>query len=203
VLKRFRQWGATDAEISSSLPGDEYIVKAKGDFTQAVTIRASVSDVWPWIVQIGQGRGGFYTYEFLENLAGCKIHNADSIIPELQNLNIGDLIYMHPKATPLRVTMIEKDRALVIGYLLDQETGNILDVNSDAPKKFVKQSWLWYLREEEENTTRLITRLRVDHSSSLANLLGFGPVTGIISSIMSRKMLLGIKKRAEAAAGKS
>lgn len=203
MLERYRRWGATDAETSTSLPGDEYISKAKGDFTQAITIRASAADVWPWIVQIGQGRGGFYTYEFLENLAGCKIHNADSIIPELQNLNIGDLIYMHPKATPLPVTVLEKDRALVIGYLLDQETGDLLDLDSNTPEKFVKQSWLWYLREENERTTRLITRLRVDHSPGLGNRLGFGPITGIISSVMSRKMLLGIKKRAEAATRES
>ena len=198
MTQRLRRWGATDAEISMSLPGDEYIANARGDFTQAITIQASAAYIWPWIVQIGQGRGGFYAYELLENLTGCNIHNADSIIPELQNLNIGDLIYMHPKATPLRVTMIEKDRALVIGYLLDQESGDLLDVNSEAPEKFVKQSWLWYLREEEDNTTRLITRLRVDHGPGLGNRLGFGPITGIISSAMSRKMLLGIKKRAEA-----
>jgi len=76
--------------FSMHLPGDEYIAKAKGELTQAITIRASAADIWPWIAQIGQGRGGLYSYEFLENLVGCNIHNADRIIPELQNLNIGD-----------------------------------------------------------------------------------------------------------------
>ncbi|MCJ7521161.1 MAG: hypothetical protein MUP21_02935, partial [Dehalococcoidia bacterium] len=122
----------------------------------------------------------------------------DRIIPELQNLNIGDAIYMHPKAAPLPVAMIEKDSALFIGNLVDQETDALLELISHAPEKFIKQSWLWYLQEENTKTTRLITRFRVDYSPSLGNRLGFGPITGIISSVMSRKMLLGIKKRVEA-----
>ena len=70
------KWGATDAEVHRSLPGDDLIPHPKWRYTHAITIRASAAEVWPWLVQMGQGRGGMYSYEWLENLVGCDIHNA-------------------------------------------------------------------------------------------------------------------------------
>jgi hypothetical protein len=78
------RWGATDAEVRKKLPGDELMPHPKWGYTHAVTIKAPVAEVWPWIVQMGQGKAGFYSYEFLENLVGCDFHNADRIIPEFQ-----------------------------------------------------------------------------------------------------------------------
>ena len=74
--KRIR-WGATDDEVQQTVPGDELVPQPKWSYTQAITIRAPAAEVWPWLVQMGQGRGGFYSYESLENLVGCDIHNTD------------------------------------------------------------------------------------------------------------------------------
>ena len=195
---KYQRWGATNAEVEMSLHGDKYVPRPKGVMTQAITIHASAAEVWPWIVQIGQGRGGFYSYEFLENVTGCNIRNADRIIPELQDLQVGDPIYLYPKTPPLPVAVIEKESTLVLSSLVNQETGEFLELNAPIPEQFVSQSWAWYLYSENRQKTRLITRFLVDYSPSLGNRLGFGPIIGIISSVMSRKMLLGIKKRAEA-----
>src|SRR5512136_466510 len=91
VLRRGRiRWGATGDEVRQALPGDELVLHPKWSYTNAITVRATAAEVWPWLAQMGQGRGGFYSYEFLENLVGCGIHNADRILPEFQNLQVGD-----------------------------------------------------------------------------------------------------------------
>jgi hypothetical protein len=78
---RYLRWGATDEELDALLPGDDLVSHANVTATRAVTVRAAVADVWPWIVQLGQGRAGFYSYDFLENLVGCDIHSADPMFP--------------------------------------------------------------------------------------------------------------------------
>ena len=83
LRSRRTQWGATEEEVKGSLPGDEIIANPKWQYTQAITIAVPAEKVWPWLVQIGQGRGGFYSYQALENLVGCNIHNADRIILEI------------------------------------------------------------------------------------------------------------------------
>jgi hypothetical protein len=83
------RWGASSQERDASLPGDDLIVTPGLTATRAITVHAPASQVWPWIAQLGQGRGGFYSYDFLENLAGCDIHSADRIIPEWQDVKIG------------------------------------------------------------------------------------------------------------------
>jgi hypothetical protein len=87
------RWGATASEITMSLPGDAYILPQTIVSTRAITIRAPVAAVWPWIVQLGQGRGGFYSYEWLENLFAAGMHNADQITPELQRVSTGSFSF--------------------------------------------------------------------------------------------------------------
>ena len=82
-------WGATDDEMAIALPGDELLRRADLTATRAITIRGSAEGIWPWLAQLGQGRGGFYSYDFLENLVGCDIHSADRIVPEWQSINVG------------------------------------------------------------------------------------------------------------------
>ena len=79
---RHLRWGASAQERDASLPGDDLIVSPDLTATRAITVRASAGQVWPWIAQLGQGRGGFYSYDFLENLAGCDIHSADRVVPD-------------------------------------------------------------------------------------------------------------------------
>src|SRR5690348_7187678 len=78
----YLSWGATYEEAAQPMPGDEEISQANFQSTRAITIKARAADIWPWLVQMGQGRGGFYTYAWLENLAGLRISNADQILPE-------------------------------------------------------------------------------------------------------------------------
>src|ERR1700730_3364960 len=115
VVGRARQlrWGATDQECEALLPGDDLIANADLTATRAITIRAAADQVWPWIAQLGQGRGGFYSYDLLENLAGCEIHSADRIAPEWQDVAVGNEVRLAPDV-PLIVAASEPGRALVL-----------------------------------------------------------------------------------------
>jgi len=108
------RWGATEAEVRRALPGDELLPNPKLSATHAITIHAPVAEVWPWLAQIGQGRGGFYSYTWIENLLGCDIHNADRVHPEWQNLKAGDQILLHPKIPPIPAVIVEPRRVIVL-----------------------------------------------------------------------------------------
>ena len=96
--KWFNRWGATEVELTKNLPGDALVPSPRLAYTRAISINASAASVWPWLVQMGQGRGGLYSYDGLENLIGCDIHSADHILPEHQNLQVGDQILFGPEA---------------------------------------------------------------------------------------------------------
>jgi len=115
LLARSRQlrWGASDDEADGRLPGDELIPHPDLSATRAIAVRTSADKVWPWIAQLGQGRGGFYSYDFLENLAGCDIHSADRVIPEWQAIRVGDEVKLAPRVA-LEVAALEPGRALVL-----------------------------------------------------------------------------------------
>lgn len=104
---RLLRWGATGQECGEALPGDELIEHADLTATRAITIHAPADDVWPWSAQLGQGRGGFYSYDFLENLVGCDIHSADRIVPEWQDVAVGDAIRLAPQMALAVATDIE------------------------------------------------------------------------------------------------
>ncbi|MPM86467.1 hypothetical protein SDC9_133556 [bioreactor metagenome] len=97
------RWNATSAEVAQSMPGD---LPIQG-WTRAVTINATPEHIWPWLVQWGQGRGGWYSYDWLENLFGFQIHTADAILPEYQNPNIGDPICMAKDVCMSQVFVLE------------------------------------------------------------------------------------------------
>jgi hypothetical protein len=181
------------------MPGDQLIPKPKWMWTHAVTVNAPADQVWPWLVQTGQGRGGFYSYELLENMVGCDIHNADRIIPELQKLKVGDGIRLHPKAPPLPVALIEPSRALVLHAKDYSPAEESQEPTKTKPEKNFSTSWGFYLDKIDDSTTRLTSRWKISYNPTLMNKLGYGPfIIGPIGFVMDRKMLLGIKKRAEA-----
>src|SRR5215831_8858762 len=99
----FNHWGATGEEVRESVPGDVLVTRPDFVSTRAITIHAPASAVWPWVVQMGQNRGGFYSYSGLQNLAGSGIRNTDRIDPALQNLRVGDDFRVHAKMPPLTV----------------------------------------------------------------------------------------------------
>jgi len=192
-----RKWGATEDEVRRTWPGDDLVPDPKGEYTHAITIQAPATAVWPWLVQLGQGRGGFYSYEFLENLIGCKMHNANEIVPELQQLEVGDSIPMHPSmGSPYKVAAIEPGWALTLLIRADTETGNTFEPTDKIPEKYQISSWLFFLYENDDGTTRLISRSRNDWNQSLGNTIFYG-LFGPLTLEMDRKMLLGIKQRAE------
>jgi len=177
------RWGATDEELGEALPGDELVPNAELIATHSITIDAPVGDVWPWLVQIGQTRGGFYSYTSLENLVGCHMRNAIEINPQWQTLNVGDPVWLHPKAPPLPVAIVEPFLALVLGG------------QAEAGKQ--SGTWGFYLKEIDSETTRLIIRARWERNEGLLNWLGEYFVLEPAHFIMERKMMLGIKQRAE------
>jgi hypothetical protein len=180
------RWGATHEEVDVALPGDELVPDADLTATRAVTVGAGADAVWPWIAQLGQGRGGFYSYDFLENLVGCDIHSADRIVPEWQSIDVGDEVNLHP-GVGLIVAVVEPGRALVL-------RGGIPMARTPSPYEF---TWAFVLRGQPDGTTRLLVRERYGYSRRWAPVL-VEPVE-FISFVMSRRMLRGITDRAERA----
>jgi hypothetical protein len=181
---RHLRWGASAQECDASLPGDDIIVTPDLTATRAITVRTSSGRVWPWIAQLGQGRGGFYSYDFLENVAGCHIHSADRIVPEWQNIKIGDEVKLAP-AVGLEVAGLEPGRSLVL-------RGGVPMGNSPPPYDF---TWAWVLRDEPDGTSRLLVRERYAYNRPWARFL-VEPVEAV-SFVMSQRMLRGIRDRAE------
>ncbi|MBN1188884.1 MAG: hypothetical protein JXA46_03955 [Dehalococcoidales bacterium] len=180
-IRYWRRWNATDEEIDRTLPGDELVSRSLGGFTHAVTISAPRSRVWSWLAQVGQGRGGFYSYDFLENLVGCNIHTVDRLYPERMHSENSEGLRLHPGMPPIPLVAIEAERVLLFGG----------EMGPDSPV-----SWVFFLEAPDENKTRLITRWRVAYKVTPVARIGFGILVPI-SCVMQRKMLLEIKKRAE------
>jgi hypothetical protein len=168
-------WGATDLEARSRLPGDELLEDADGVATRAVQIHAPASAVWPWLAQMGPSpRGGAYTYDWIENLLGLNMHSADSVLSEFQHPKVGDTIGYG--SNRMRLELVEPRHAL--GWR--SQDGN----------------WAWtFVLEERDGTTRLISRNRFRLPTLLARI-GMLPMEPG-SLVMERKMLRGIKQRAE------
>ena len=190
----YNRWGATDAEISQPLPGDELVSSPILGYTRALTIQAPPERVWPWLAQMGQGRGGFYSYDGLENLAGCDIHSVERIIPELQNLQVGELVRLGPQGYPcFAVVSVDPARALVL-VSANPQTGQPVEHNLQASKGYSIATWQFILQPRDDNATRLLTRQRLAYSPDLKWVWR---LTEPVSFVMERKMLLGIRRRAE------
>ncbi len=181
--------GATKEEVQRSLPGDELVPDPRFVWNQAVTIHAPAAEVWPWVVQIGNQRAGWYSWDAVHRLLGVagsvqyEDRSADRIIPELQNLQIGDEIRMMPEdmgAPAYKVVAIEPDRALVT---------HINDENG--------ASWVWVLDPIDARSTRLIARFRQKWERGLMGLT-FWIADELGSLVMQPRTLSGIKQRAEA-----
>jgi hypothetical protein len=176
LRKPILAWGATDEEASARLPGDELLEDADGVATRAIDIHTPASRVWPWIAQMGPSpRGGAYTYDWIENLLGLDMHSANRILPEFQHPRVGDTIGYG--SNRMRVERVEPDHVLA----WRSEDGN----------------WVWtFVLMEHGGSTRLISRNRF-RLPTLGARIGMIPMEPA-SLLMERKMLRGIKLRAEA-----
>jgi hypothetical protein len=177
------RWGATNAEIAASLPGDELVPSPVLLYNRAVTVKAAPEQIYPWLVQMGAERGGLYSYSWFEtHVLQCKLVNADRIHPEWQDLKAGDKVKMCPGdlgPVPFDVASVEPNRAVVLGH---SDKGTWLD------------TWQFVLIPHTDGTTRLILRSRDMKSGGLWTVMRPGQF------VMERGMLLGIKQRAERAA---
>ena len=168
-------WGATPEEVSRALPGDDLVPKPMFNATRAITINAVPDQVWPWLVQAGVTRGGWYSYDLLDNLGHPS---AQRIIPEFQHLTPGDLVPMSP----------------------DGKQG--IEVHSiRAPESMVwsapgETSWTWQLDARPDGQTRLVTRIR-SRARLNPRSIAFYAVLELADIWMIRKMLLTIRERAE------
>src|ERR1022692_4709790 len=152
--RRCLTWGARPEEVTRELPGDELLRGPDIVSTRAITVNAPPGAVWPWLVQMGSGRGGAYTYDWIENIFGLGMHSADEILPQFQDVKVGDELPLGPNRPKMRVEVFDPERVLTIRV----EDGN----------------WVWIV-------ALLFTMLFME-PGSLA---------------MERRMLRGIKERAE------
>lgn len=201
-----QRWGATDEEVRRPMPGDDELRSPRIATTRAITIHARPEEIWPWLVQIGTGRAGWYSYDWIERLLGLKVKSAHGIMPEYQHLEAGDTIPLAP-GFGIPVKAVEPRQAVFLGGY-DPYTGG--------------STWAIMLAPIDEQRTRLIWRIRAGFNWTLGSILG-GLVAGRRddvhrsrvdwlrelpmylffepgSFVMARKMLLGIKQRAESLA---
>lgn len=190
--RRFRQWGSTPSEMAATLPGDELISGPADNITRAVTINTSIAEVWRWLVQIGCGRGGMYSYDWLENLGGLGIHSTNEIHDGWQRLATGDRIVLVPagwmgmkEGYSVPVARVDRDRALVL--------------RQSPPEHQWNAVWSFVIVPNGPKSCRLLSRSRTERRPGIRGLLmrlateAMDPAT----MVMTRKMLLGVKQRAE------
>ncbi len=184
------RWGATPQEVTTRLPGDELLAQTDLTATRAITIRAGIEDVWPWLAQMGQGRGGLYSYDWLENLAGCQMDSSDEVIDQWQDVRIGDQFRLHPDVA-LTVVVAEPPRALVVQGGISA-TGRVTTDDQGAPYDF---TWAFVLVPQTWDRTRLIVRERYCYHTVAARPMV--EMVAVVSFVMTERMLRGVRDRAE------
>jgi hypothetical protein len=177
--RRCLTWGATADEVDRMMAGDELMPNPDILSTRAISIDAPPAAIWPWLVQMGPGRGGAYTYDWIENLMGLNMHSADEILPQFQGLKIGDCWQLGTKGPRLRVEVLDAEQAMVVR----SEDGN----------------WVWaFSLYPDGASTRLVSRNRIATPGASPLVRAFGTLIMEPGSlVMERKMLLGIRRRAE------
>jgi hypothetical protein len=170
-------WGSTREEVARGMPGDEVVLDPTFSATRAVTVEGHPEAIWPWIVQIGFGRAGWYSYDVLDNLGH---HSAERIIPELQHIEVGDLIPVGPgENAGMRIKAFKPNQ-----WVLWSEPNQVT-------------TWVWSLEPTPSGHTRLITRVRSRSSWRHPTTAIWLLLVEVADFPMMRKCLLGIKRRAE------
>ncbi len=170
------RWGATDVEVAQHMPGDDHVLTPSFNATRGVTVYTSPDLIWGWLIQIGCKRAGWYSYDWIDNLG---IPSANTLVPELQNISIGQLIPISPNGKiGLLVKAFETNQ-----WILWTDPDNLT-------------SWYWGLYPIDSDHTRLITRVRI-HYKWLSPTLIFNLLLDAGDIVMMRKCMLGIKYRAE------
>lgn len=181
------RWGTTDDENTGPLPGDSVKPDAGIQVTHAITINAPPRIVWQWLLQLGQGRGGFYSYDWLESFFGLRIHNVEELRPELQDLRVGDFIQAAPEGW--------------LGGRFKEKAGWVVVTNNTESSLILRDllehgTWAFILRSQGSNKTRLIIRARGNKPKGLMKLLHYG-LFEPAHFLMERKMMITLKRLAE------
>ena len=189
TLHARRNWGATAAEVAAVLPGDELVPEPAEQMTLAVTVAAPAEEIWAWLVQIGQDRGGMYSYDWLENLVGLDIRTTDEIREEWQHLAVGDRVVVVPEGYgpmpagyAFTVARVDRGRALVLRQAPPEHPWNGV--------------WSFHVLPAGNGRCRLVSRSRTERTSQV----GLRVATRVgepVTLLMTRRMLLGLKARAE------
>lgn len=196
---RYMRWGATDDEVRRELPGDELTSNWAWQATRAVTINAPVEAVWPWLMQVGQDRGGFYSDAWLAKLAGPGgVRRAGAVVPERPDRRVGESVWL---ARPDRLGGAER---LVVAAL---ERGHYMALVSPTKAERLttgdpggEGAWVFVVEPINEHTTRLLVRTRAGEDTGFLRWLYTFFVADPAHFVMERRMMLGIKERAEALA---
>jgi hypothetical protein len=187
-------WGLDGPLAQRAYPGDELVAEPRWSWTHGVEIDGSAEEVWPWIAQIGADRAGFYSYQWLENLAGCQLRNAEAIHPAWAVREEGRLL-LHPEVPALYVTAVAPGKYFVAHARADAAA-------RAANRPWAEVSWLFFVEPIDERRCRFISRYRCACSDEIATQLEFGPtLLEPIGFAMDRRMLLGVKERVERRSG--
>ena len=178
------RWGLAIEEAQRSYPGDELIPKPRRCWTHGIEIAAGAADVWPWVAQIGQDKAGFYSYQYLENLAGCRTQSSETLVPAWQDLKVGQRFSLHPKVPPLVIGALQPGRWFVVTDV-EPQTNALAHI-----------SWLLFVEPLGPTRCRFISRVRTRPDRTMR--LTYGPwLMESVATVMNRAMLRGIKRRAE------
>jgi hypothetical protein len=188
----YLNWGATADERTRILPGDEIVPNAAGQNTRAITIRAPIADVWPWVAQTGQDRGGFYSFDLIENLVGCRMPTVDVLRSEKQVWELGDKLWMYPSDQAGGVGFATL-RTFVPGRVLGFGT-RMIGATLDEPEV---ASWTFVLEPLDAATTRLLIRGRGLARPSLLGTTFDRAIFEPVHFVMERRMMVGLKELAE------
>jgi hypothetical protein len=202
-------WGVDPVETGGPLPGDELVPEPTVSDTRGITIDAPPAAVWPWLLQLGYGRGGWYSYDRMD----MKGQSADEILPEFQSLAVGDIVPTDPGGG-FEVKILDPERALVL--MVDDEIvarrrpaaegeGEATTAGLEASGRFMQASmpprfavsWAFVLRPLDGGRTRLVERMRGSFGEATAGSRALGPALGFGIFIMSRRQMLGLKARVE------
>jgi hypothetical protein len=182
-------WGTSKDELMQQFPGDSIIDTPNIVSTKSIRITAEPKQIWPWLVQMGQGQGGFYSYSRLQNLVGLKMKNADQIMPEYQDTAIGDLMKLSPQGGG-EIVIMENNRALVL--FADEKQM----INPNIEESRFSTTWLFFIEHKGGGESKLYSRGRYKYKGILVSVMMrifLEPIT----FVMERKMLKGIKRRVE------
>ncbi len=192
VAKRwFNNWGARAAEQDAVWPGDQILSKNGGSRTRAIDINAPASAVWPWILQLGLDKGGFYSYELLERMVGIPVTNIESLETELQHLQIDEQVVVHPKSPPIYVTLVDDNHYVCFRNWLD--SAEVQEQNPDT-----LTTWSLYLEPKDDERCRLLVRSSYEHRRKRrASERLQAALEAPIDFVMEQRLLRTLKRLAE------